>query len=225
MGISLSLQGVTWAFRATDPPFLKIPRLVLAEGTLTAVSGPSGAGKSTFLFLLAGLERPSTGVLRWGDQDLGVLRGSRLDLWRRRNLGLVFQDFQLIPELSAQENVLLPLTFGRWTISRDDRQRASRLLDRLGVPRAGALASSLSRGEMQRTALARALLGRPGVILADEPTASLDAGNEASVADLLHDYCRQEGATVVVSTHQAALRDRADRVLSLDHGALVGEGA
>jgi putative ABC transport system ATP-binding protein len=134
----------------------------------------------------------------------------------------VFQDFQLVPELTALENVLLPLTFERWSVPRDDRRRAAGLLERLGVGRPGARASTLSRGEMQRTALARALLGRPPVLLADEPTASLDAANEAAVAALLLEYARDEGATVVVSTHQALLRDGADRRITLAHGR-VGE--
>jgi putative ABC transport system ATP-binding protein len=185
-----------------------------------AVTGPSGSGKSTFLSLLAGLEAPQAESLCWGDFEF-VGKGAReLDRWRYQNLGIVFQDFQLVPELTALENVLLPQTFSRWTVSSSLRREAADLLGRLGVGRTAARAATLSRGEMQRTSLARALLGRPPVLLADEPTASLDAANEVAVADLLVDYARQQGATVLVATHQPGLRDRADRRLVLDHGLL-----
>jgi putative ABC transport system ATP-binding protein len=142
------------------------------------------------------------------------------DRWRRRNLGLVFQDFQLVPELTALENVLLPVTFERFLVPAETTQRARALLDQVGVRRLDARAATLSRGEMQRTALARALLGRPPVLLADEPTASLDTAHEAAVVDLLVACCRDHGTTVIVSTHQAALQTAADRVLRLDHGRI-----
>jgi putative ABC transport system ATP-binding protein len=221
MGPDLCLEELTWSFPSGQEPFLNIPHLTLESGQLTAVVGPSGAGKSTLLFLLAGLEVPTRGRLLWGGHDMAADKPRARDLWRRRNLGLVFQDFQLIPELTALENVLLPLTFGRFRVSTSERNRARLLLDQMGVGRAGARASTLSRGEMQRTALARALLSEPPILLADEPTASLDAQNEVAVVDLLTAYCRDKGATVVVSTHQAALRDRADRRIGLDHGRFV----
>jgi len=223
VGLPLVLDGLEWAFPGTDRPFLSVPRLEVPAGGFLAITGPSGAGKSTLLYLLAGLETSAPGTLRWGDLDLGRCSGSERDRWRRRHLGLVFQDFQLVPELSAVDNVLLPLTFGRWSVPRDERLRAIQTLVDLGVSRTGAPASTLSRGEMQRTALARALFGRPSVLLADEPTASLDAANEDAVADLLVDYGRREGATVVVSTHQPRLRDRADLKARLDHGTLTQE--
>lgn len=221
MGLTLAVENLQWSFGPGEPTFLSIKALSLAAGASLALTGPSGAGKSTLLFLLAGLDSPTSGSLSWGGFAVGTQQPRLRDRWRRANMGLVFQDFQLVPELTALENVLLPLTFGRWTVSRNDRSRAAVLLDRLGVNRTAARASTLSRGEMQRTALARALLGRPGVVLADEPTASLDAVHEAAVADLLLEHCRQEGATVVVSTHQPTLRDRADRVVRLDHGRVT----
>lgn len=222
MGISLVVQSLSWAFPGTAQPFLTLPRLEVPAGGVLAVTGPSGAGKSTLLFLLSGLEVPPPDTVLWGGQDLGTLT-SRRDRWRRHNLGLVFQDFQLVPELSAVDNVLLPVTFGRWSVPRGERLRAIDTLERLGVSRTGALASTLSRGEMQRTALARALFGRPSAVLADEPTASLDADNETVVSDVLVDYARTQGATVVVSTHQSRLKDRADLHLTLDHGRAILE--
>jgi putative ABC transport system ATP-binding protein len=222
-GLDLCLADLRWAFDSHGPDFLVLESLEVKAGQVAALVGPSGAGKSTLLFLLAGLETPRAGSLLWGDCNLAALSSTRRDRWRRANLGLVFQDFQLVPELTALENVLLPLTFGRWSVPRGDRRRAADLLERLGVGRPVARASTLSRGEMQRTALARALLGRPPVVLADEPTASLDAANEAAVAQLLLDYARQEGATVVVSTHQSLLRDGADLKVTLAHGQIVKE--
>jgi len=223
MGLAFTVEALVWSFQPWGPAFLSVPQLRLEAGQMTTILGASGAGKSTLLFLLAGLELPSSGRLRWGDHDLAGDKPQARDLWRRRNLGLVFQDFQLVPELTALENVLLPLTFDRFTVSAQDRGRARTLLEQMGVRRGGARAATLSRGEMQRTALARALLGEPPVLLADEPTASLDAENETAVVDLLVAYCRDRGATVVVSTHQAALRDRADRRIRLDHGRLLPE--
>jgi putative ABC transport system ATP-binding protein len=223
MGLSLVVNQLRWSFPGTNQPFLTVPRLDVPAGAFLAVTGPSGAGKSTLLYLLAGLEAASPGAILWGDFDGGAVSTAGRDRWRRKNLGLVFQDFQLVPELSAVDNVLLPLTFGQWSISKDDRRRAADTLVQLGVTRTSALASTLSRGEMQRTALARALSGRPPVVLADEPTASLDATNEDAVGDLLVDYARREGATIVVSTHQPRLRDRADLRVRLDHGTVTLE--
>jgi len=223
MGLPLVIENVTWSFTSGSDAFLRVPYLEVDEGQMVAVVGPSGAGKSSLLFLLAGLEVPTAGTLLWGGHNMASDGPGRRDRWRRKNLGLVFQDFQLIPELSAWENVLLPLTFDHFWVSVDERQRARLLLEQMGVERPLARASTLSRGEMQRTALARALMGRPAVLLADEPTASLDARNEDGVVHLLRDYRRESGATVIVSTHQQALQASADLVLHLSHGALAQE--
>jgi putative ABC transport system ATP-binding protein len=221
MGYTLSVEGLEWSFARGQAPFLRLPRLEVAAGSVVALVGPSGAGKSTLLFLLAGLERVTRGSLRWADRDLATMGERERDLWRRRSLGLVFQDFQLVGELTALENVLLPVTFARWSVPRATRERAKELLDRLGVQRAEARSRSLSRGEMQRVAVARALLGRPEVILADEPTASLDSANEAAVSDLLLEAAREQGATLIIATHHHAVRARADRIIELSHGSPV----
>lgn len=218
----LTIRDLVWSFSPHTAPFLRIADLTIPTGSLVAVTGPSGSGKSTFLSLLAGLDRPSAGSLVWGDVDLATQAPRSLDRWRRHNLGMVFQDFQLIPQLTALENVLLPQTFFRWSIPLSVRREAQDLLVGLGVERFSAPAQSLSRGEMQRTALARALLAKPSVLLADEPTASLDAENERVVTDLLVDYGRRTGATLLVATHHPYLRDIADRSLILDHGTFQG---
>lgn len=223
MGDALCIDGLGWSFQAGDPPFLRVDYLAVSPGQLVAVTGPSGAGKSTLLSLLAGFEAAHQGALSWGEVSLGALSPAARDQWRRTHVGLVFQDFQLVPELTAVENVLLPLTFGHWRVGTTARRRALDLLARLGVARPTARAASLSRGEMQRTSLARALLGEPSVVLADEPTASLDADNETSVTELLVTLAREGGSTVVVATHQPRLVARADRVLRLDHGLVTEE--
>lgn len=221
MGYTLSVEGLEWSFARGETTFLRLPHLEVAAGSVVALVGPSGAGKSTLLFLLAGLERVTRGSLRWAERDLAAMGEHERDLWRRRSLGLVFQDFQIVGELTALENVLLPVTFARWSVPRATRDRAKELLDRLGVQRAQARSRSLSRGEMQRVAVARALLGRPQVILADEPTASLDSANEAAVSDLLLEAAREQGATLIIATHHRAVRSRADRIIELSHGSPV----
>lgn len=221
-GLALRVSRLRWSFAPAGPVFLEIDDLSLEPGQVLAVTGPSGSGKSSLLFLLAGLDEVTQGSLAWGGEVLAELGPQGRDAWRRRHLGLVFQDFQLVPELSAVDNVLLPLTFSRWSVPRAERDRASRLLADLGVERSGARAATLSRGEMQRTALARALFGRPAVLVADEPTASLDARNGQEVADRLVAAARQDGTTVVLATHQADLVRAADRSLTLDHGRVVG---
>jgi putative ABC transport system ATP-binding protein len=224
MGHALTVENLEWRFSANEPVFLRIPSLSVSAGSIVALVGPSGAGKSTFLFLLAGMDRIPQGRIVWGDRDLSRMTDKERDAWRRQTLGVVFQDFQLVPELSALENVLLPVTFERWSVPANPRSRALELLTRLGVKRVFARASSLSRGEMQRVSIARSLLGRPSVLLADEPTASLDATNEETVSALLLEAAKEEGATLVIATHHGAVRDRADQVLELSHGTLSSEG-
>jgi putative ABC transport system ATP-binding protein len=221
MGCRLLVDGLEWSFAVGEDPFLRLDRLELRAGDVVSLTGPSGAGKSTLLFLLAGLERVTRGRVLWGETDLAAMDEGSRDRWRRRSLALVFQDFQLIPELSALENVLLPLTFEGWSIPSAARERALGLLERLGVARFSSRAASLSRGEMQRVAVARALLKKPEILLADEPTASLDSANEEAVSTLLVEAAREEGATTIIATHHRSVRDRADRVIELSHGALA----
>lgn len=183
-------------------------------GTQVAICGPSGSGKTTLLHLLAGLERPGRGVVRWGEVEVTALPEPVADLWRRETVGLVFQQFHLFPGLSALENVLLPLRFDRWSIAPDLRARALKLLERVGVPPERD-ATGLSRGELQRVAVARALLRKPAIVLADEPTASLDRDTAQVVSDLLSSMCRRVNATLVVTTHDPMLAGRLDRAYDI----------
>lgn len=197
---------------------LDVERLDVAPGKGMALTGPSGCGKSTLLYVLAGLLKPASGRVKWGGLDLFAQGEAVRDAWRRRNAGFVFQDFELLHELTPLQNVLVPATFARFSIGEDLRLRASQLLDRFGVPARGAATGSLSRGERQRVALARALLFDPEVILADEPTASLDAQSAAIVIEALTERARTEGRTVIAASHDRALVERLGGELQLERG-------
>jgi putative ABC transport system ATP-binding protein len=225
VGLSLKTVSLEWAFERGAPAFLSVPRLVVEAGETVAVTGPSGSGKTSLLFLLGGMEMPSAGRIVWDGRDITALSEASRDRWRRENVGLVFQDFRLVEDLSVLQNVLLPASFSRWRPGRELESRALDLMERMNLSRPRQITATLSRGEMQRTALARALLFRPRLILADEPTASLDAENENAVCVLLFDAVREEGATLLVATHQKSLRERADRVIAMDHGRISSKEA
>jgi len=188
-------------------------------GAQVAVCGPSGSGKTTLLHLVAALMRPQRGTIRWGEVETTALPERIADRWRRETVGLVFQQFHLFPGLSAFENVVLPLRFDHWSIEPAYKARALKLLDRVGVRPEGDV-SALSRGEQQRVALARALLRKPAIVLADEPTSSLDRETANVVADLLSSLCRTTGATLLVATHDPALAGRLDAIYDIADGDL-----
>jgi len=197
---------------------LSIPVLNVSPGSLLAITGPSGSGKSTFLYAIAGLLRPSQGEVTWGGRILQTMPETIRDHWRRHTIGFVFQDFHLIPELSPLANVLLPASFENLSVSRALKERALMLLEGFGVPYKRASVVDLSRGEQQRVALARALLFDPPVLLADEPTASLDALAGEQVAQTLEDLSKQEGRTVIVVSHDPALINRIGTRFVLERG-------
>jgi putative ABC transport system ATP-binding protein len=189
---------------------LDVPELTIAGGAQVAILGPSGSGKTTLLNVLAGIECAQRGTVRWGALDIGAMPPRAADRWRRQTLGFVFQQFHLFPGMSALDNVLLPLRFDRFAVPPAHRERACELLERVGVD-TQARFERLSRGEMQRAAVARALVKSPAIVLADEPTASLDRDTAAIVADLLCHLCREQHATLVVATHDTVLAERLDR--------------
>ena len=211
-GLSLEIASLRVAFadRGRMPRLvLDVPSLTVRGKTQVALCGPSGSGKTTLLNLLAGLERPQRGTVRWSGVELTAMSQRALDRWRRETVGLVFQQFHLFPGLSALDNVLLPLRFTLWSIAPEFKRRALDLLEIVGVPSQGKL-QALSRGELQRIAVARALLLRPAIVLADEPTASLDGDTGRLVADLLCTLCREIGTTLIIATHDVSLAHRLD---------------
>jgi ABC-type lipoprotein export system ATPase subunit len=214
----LVLSGVTLDHRDGDGrPFrvLDIPSLEVPAGATLGVSGPSGCGKSTLLHLVAGLLRPASGSVRWGATEVSALSETRRDAWRLRTIGFVCQDFHLVPELDIAANIALPASFSQWRPRREDRERAAALAARMGLPEPGRRAAVLSRGEQQRVAIARALFGRPALILADEPTASLDARHAGAVAELLLAGAAETAATLICASHDATLLARMGERLSL----------
>jgi putative ABC transport system ATP-binding protein len=197
--------------------------LVIAACEFVAVVGPSGSGKSTLLGLLAGLDRASEGSVLVEGTALEPLSEDALARLRRKRLGFVFQDFQLLGNLTARENVLVPLELNR---VHDAAARADALLERVGLrDRAHHYPAQLSGGEQQRVALARAFAPRPGILLADEPTGNLDARTGADVLALLVELRERDGSTLVVVTHDERVAARADRQIRFEAGRIVTEPA
>lgn len=200
--------------------------LAVEPQQFVAVMGPSGSGKTTLLGLLAGLDRPTKGIVRLDGQDLGRLSEDERARLRAEKVGFVFQTFQLMPTLTALENVLVPIEL-RGDGGRDGgaaEARARRLLERVGLgDRGHHYPAQLSGGEQQRVGLARAFAGEPKVLFADEPTGSLDAETGQGVIDLLVELNRDAGTTLVLVTHDPALAARARRVIRLSGGAIVAD--
>ena len=196
--------------------------LVIPRAQFTAVMGPSGSGKSTLLGLLAGLDTPSEGEIVLDGEEISRLREDEMALLRGRKIGFVFQSYHLVPTLTAEENVLLPLE-----LSGDGRrgaERAARLLEDVGLSdRADHYPVQLSGGEQQRVALARAFAARPPVVMADEPTGNLDTANGRRVLEMLIEMNRREQTTLIMVTHDRELAGRADRLITLRDGRVVSD--
>jgi putative ABC transport system ATP-binding protein len=197
--------------------------LTIARGEHVVLFGPSGSGKTTLLNLLAGLDQPSAGNVTWLGRELTRLSERELAALRCREMGFVFQDFGILRSLTALDNVRLPLLFAK---DHDDRARAIAALERLGLgDRLHHRANELSRGELQRVAIARALIHRPSLLLADEPTASLDAASAASVVAFFEELRAERDLTVLVATHDPSWLEHADRALRLEKGRLLETAA
>lgn len=197
--------------------------LVINSGEFVAIVGPSGNGKSTLLNLLSGIDYPSQGEVWVNGAALHMLNNEQLSQWRRLNLGIVFQFFQLLPALSLLQNVILPMDFAG-QLSRSERnQRAMTLLDRVGLAdQAQRLPSQVSGGQQQRAAIARALANDPPLLVADEPTGNLDSETADAVFDLFS-HLRDQGKTLVMVTHNEALADAASRKLEIRNGRLFAD--
>lgn len=223
-GPALAIADLEVRFPGLPGPALAVPRFHLPPGGQMGLTGPSGSGKTTFLNLIAGLERARTGAIRWGDTDLAGLGEGARDRWRARHVGLILQEFHLFDGLSALDNVLLPQRMARLRLPAGMAEEAERLLARVGIDRAVQTVETLSRGQKQRVAVARALIARPGILIADEPTASLDAASGAAVGELLVELARASGATLIVASHDPALLARLPRVARLAAGRFVETG-
>jgi ABC-type lipoprotein export system ATPase subunit len=201
---------------------LKDLTLELADGEAAAITGPSGCGKTTLLNLLGALDRPTSGSIIIGDQDIATLTDEQATHFRNHSLGFVFQQHYLLPQLTVLENVLVPRLAGDWQESEGETaDRAHSLLKKVGLDhRLTHLPWQLSGGEKLRTAVARALINQPKLILADEPTGSLDPASTDTIADLLLDLNRDQKTTLLVVTHNQALAQRIGKTLQLRDGQL-----
>jgi putative ABC transport system ATP-binding protein len=194
----------------------------IAAGAFTFILGPSGSGKSTLLYLLGGLDEPTSGEIRVNGKSLKTLSARERDRFRRNDVGFVFQNFNLLANLTAIDNVLVP--FLPQGVTAEQRQRARELLDRLGLgARLDHTPNQLSGGEQQRVAIARAMLKQPQLILADEPTGELDTENSAAILGDLRQMCQEHRTTVVVVTHEQEHLRPGDTVIRIRDGRVVSQ--
>lgn len=221
--ILISLRGVDKSYATHSGSYLALRDVTLdiARGEFVGVVGHSGSGKSTLLNLLSGIDRASAGAVFVDGVALHAIRERELAKWRGRSVGIVFQFFQLLPTLTAIENVMLPMDLcARWP-ARDREERARALLDQLGVAdQAYKLPATLSGGQQQRVAIARALANEPAVLLADEPTGNLDSHNAAIILDLFAALA-QQGQTIVAATHDAGVHRVCTRTVAITDGRIA----
>lgn len=217
----LSVNGISKSYAQIDADELRIIKNVSFEvqkGETVAITGPSGSGKTTLLSLLAGLERPEEGVIVLDGTDMNSMNEDKLARFRARKIGVIFQQFYLMPHLTAEENISLPLEILKST---DIESKTLTLLRQVGLEnRKDHLPGRLSGGECQRVAIARAMAVRPSILLADEPTGNLDNKTGRQVVDLLFDLVQSINMTLILVTHNLELADLCDRQLQLAEGEL-----
>ena len=202
--------------RAVDHTSLEIER-----GKFTAIVGRSGSGKSTLLHLIGGLDRPDEGKVWIEGKDIFALKDDRLAAFRRKKIGFIFQDYNLIPSLNVWENIVLPLGLDNRKVKREDVQE---VLEKIGLTdKEETMPNALSGGQKQRTAIARALVTRPAIILADEPTGNLDSQTELEVMSLMKSCVTDFGQTLVMITHDEMIAQMADRVIEIVDGKVVSD--
>lgn len=197
---------------------IKNINLSINKGEFVAIIGPSGSGKSTLLHLLGGVDKPTSGKVCINDVDIYNLKEKDLSIFRRRNVGLIYQFYNLIPVLSVKENILLPAELDNRKI---DKDYLDDLLKTLGLKeRANHLPNELSGGQQQRTSIGRALINRPAIVLADEPTGNLDSKNSKEVLELLKLSVRKYNQTLIMITHDTSIALQADRVITIEDGTI-----
>jgi putative ABC transport system ATP-binding protein len=219
----VSAQDVTRRYGEGDTAVdaLRGVSLAVQPGELVAVMGPSGSGKSTLMHILAALDQPTDGTVEIAGQNVGSLPDSEVTLIRRKHIGFVFQFFNLLPMLTAEENIVLPLSIAG---QKPEPAFLEELLDRVGLAdRRNHRPAELSGGQQQRVAIARSLVSRPSVVLADEPTGNLDSATSAGILELLRSSSEEHGQTIVMVTHDAAAAAIADRILFLADGLIVDQ--
>ncbi len=219
----LRATGLTkvYGIKETEVKALKSTNLSIEKGEFVAIVGPSGSGKSTLLHLLAGLDMPSAGKVFINKQDIYAMNEKELSRFRRRNIGFIFQFFNLIPILSVEENVKLPLLMDRKKV---DEEYIDEIIENLGLNnRRKHLPGEISGGQQQRVSIARALATKPSIIFADEPTGNLDSKNSEEVLDLLTLSIKKYNQTLVMITHDPQIAKRADRVITICDGEITGD--
>jgi len=222
---ALDIHDCVYRYPGAAEPSVRIEALRVEPRERAVLTGASGSGKSTLLHLVLGLMEPARGSIRVGGTDVHTLRGSARDRFRGRHIGMIFQTYHLLQGFSAMDNVMAALKFSEAPRA-EHEGRARDLLGRLGIERPGALVDTLSIGQQQRVAVARAVACAPGLVLADEPTAALDPESAARAVDLLEEACASIGAALVCVTHDLSLVDRFDRHERLGAlGAGAREGA
>jgi len=221
MSKSTILSGTDLSKKYGDLEVVKGVSLSVNEGEFVCLVGKSGCGKTTLLSLLSGLEKPTQGKVSLGGREITTSSEDELALFRRKNVGFIFQSFNLIPTLSAWENVALPLFPIKMT-NEERRKRATELLDKMELGhRVEHLPSALSGGEKQRVAIARALINNPKIIFADEPTGNLDSSTGEAIMDILNKLHTEEGVAVLMVTHEDELAKTANRLIRMKDGEIM----
>ena len=212
---------VTKVYGTSESQVMAVNHLSLSikKGEFLAIVGPSGSGKSTLLHMMGGVETPTSGQLLVEGTNLAQLSVNQASLFRRRHIGFVYQNYNLIPVLTVRENILLPLQLEH---KKPDAAFFDYLVERLGLQnRLNALPSQLSGGQQQRVSIGRALITRPALLLADEPTGNLDSANSAQIMELLRQFHRDDGQTLVVITHDPSIAAQAQRIVRIQDGRIV----
>ena len=209
----------TYGSGETEVHALAGVNMSVEKGEFVAVVGTSGSGKSTLLHMLGGLDRPTSGVVAVDGRELGSMKDEELTIFRRRKIGFVFQNYNLVPVLSVYENILLPIELDGREV---DREYVGQIIDTLGLEsKLGNLPNNLSGGQQQRVAIARALAAKPAIILADEPTGNLDSRTSTDVMGLLKVTSARFGQTIVMITHNEEIAQMASRVIRIEDGLIV----